>query len=208
MTRLGVAPLLPVLLAGCTVVPDLKDKTPPQLDLLVYYSAPNAPFDFTSASGILTAKKCIYVGLLFQVAVSAKDPGGISYLKITEIPSGTPTLSLLKYKATPAPDQATQTNPLGQTYPNPGTEPFNPNDVTVTYYYPDSKSGGKVHNVAELEATYGFLAGGGDWAAFLVVAYNSSLFWYELRSGIDSYFVRQAGTQASQQPGKPCVPPS
>jgi hypothetical protein len=206
MTRSGVAPSLAALLAGCTVMPDLQDKTPPQLDVLVYYSVPNAPFDFTSVSGILTANKCIYVGPLFRVAATARDPGGVSYLKITDIPTGTPVLSLQTYSASPAPGESIQTNAVGQPYPNPGTEPFNPNDLTVTYYYPDSKSGGKVHSLAELEATYGFLDGGGDVAALLVVARNSSL--AGLRSEVNSYFVRQAGAQASQQPGKPCKPPA
>lgn len=205
MSRSGAVLVLSILSAACAVTPDRQDKTPPRLDLLIYYSAPSSPLDLTSSSGILTANKCIYVGPLFRVAVSARDPGGISFIKITDVPTGSPSLSLLAFKATPPPDQATQKNALGQTYSNPGTEPFNPNDVTVTYYYPDSDSGGHVHNAADLQVTYAFVAGAGDWAALLSVARNSSI--HEVRSEINSYFLRLAGPQASQQPGKPCAVP-
>ena len=75
----------------------------------------------------------------------------------------------------------------------------------MTYFDLETKTGGPVPTVAQLEGAFTFVPGRPTYGGFLVEAWNSNPFSFHTHIG--NYFVRLAGTAASEQPGKPCQIP-
>ncbi len=145
--------------------------------------------------------KCIFVASPFLVRVMGSDPGGVARLDMSN--QGNNSLRVLNTlsKATPPPGSPTQGDPVFGTFANPGS-PFDPNanGSQLSYFDFDAQKGGPVFNVANLEATFEFVAGQPPDGVFLVEAVNAS----GLFSRIINYRIRLAGSAPSQQPGKPC----
>jgi hypothetical protein len=113
------------LLAGCQVMPDTTDTTPPLLTFSVHYQGTslNSPAVEIRTHTSTEARRCLYVNSPFLVVARAEDSGGIrsiiagpsAYFDGGLVPGSDPqdVLSL------PVPAERTVTYPDG-TYPNPG----------------------------------------------------------------------------------------
>ena len=198
---------LSLALTGCPLTPILNETTPPNLYFTVWYE--KAAHDSNSdemgpiAAFALDAHKCIYVASPFLVRVMASDPGGVAVLDVAN--QGNNSLRVLDAQtlASPAPGSPTQSDPvLGGNFSNPGS-PFGPgaNASTLTYYYPDTRTGGPVYNVATLEVAFEFVPKQPATGTLLVEARNAS----DQVSRIVDYKVMQAGDSSGQQPGQPCA---
>ncbi len=202
-----VIPLLAVslALAGCPLTPKLNETTPPTLYFTVWFQNASHNSDSDEISlvvGVANPDKCIFVASPFLVRVMGSDPGGVARLDVSN--QGNNSLRVLNTlsKATPPPGSPTQGDPVfGGTYANPGS-PYDPNGngSQLSYFDFDAQKGGPVYNVANLEATFEFVAGQPPDGVFLVEAVNAS----GVFSRIINYRVRLAGSAPSQQPGKPC----
>ncbi len=151
--------------------------------------------------GVANPDKCIFVASPFLLGVMGSDAGGVARLDVSN--QGNNSLRVLNAlsKATPPPGSPTQGDPVFGAFANPGS-PFDPNanGSQLSYFDFDAQKGGPVFDVANLEATFEFVAGQPPNGVFLVEAVNASAVF----SRIINYRVRLAGSAPSQQPGKPC----
>lgn len=204
MRRIVLAVALSLTLTGCQLTPKLNETTPPTLYFTVYYEnashASNSD-EISLVVGVANPNKCIFVASPFLVRVMGSDPGGVARLDVSN--QGNNSLRVLNAlsKATPLPGSPTQGDPIFGTFANPGS-PFDPtaNGSQLSYFDFDAQKGGPVFNVANLEATFEFVAGQPPEGVLLVEAVNAS----GLFSRIINYRIKLAGSASSQQPGKPC----
>ncbi|HKB73024.1 MAG TPA: hypothetical protein VKC82_02030 [Burkholderiales bacterium] len=195
---------LSLALTGCPLTPKLNETTPPKLYFTVWFQNASHNSDSDEISlvvGVASPNKCVFVASPFLVRVMGSDPGGVARLDMSN--QGNNSLRVLNTlsKATPPPGSPTQGDPVFGTFANPGS-PFDPNanGSQLSYFDFDAQKGGPVFNVANLEATFEFVAGQPPDGVFLVEAVNAS----GLFSRIINYRIRLAGSAPSQQPGKPC----
>jgi|SRR5690242_15575342 len=196
---------LALALAGCPLTPVLNETTPPTLYFTIWYE--NATHNSASDEIPLVvalsqdANKCIFVASPFLVRVMASDPGGVARLDVSN--RGNNSLRVLNTlsKATPPPGSPTQEDAVFGIFANPGS-PFDPNanGSQLSYFDFDAQKGGPVYNVANLEATFEFVAGQPAEGVLLAEAVNAS----GVFSRLVNYRIKQAGRAADQQPGKPC----
>jgi hypothetical protein len=204
MKRLSLVLAIPMALAGCALKPNLSDKTPPNITLTVYYQAASHA---SNSDEIRTPAddKCIFVASEFLVSVIATDPEGVARISIASPLNNSLRVLTAVTKATPPPASPVQGDSIVGTYPNPGS-PFGQNagNIRLTYFDLETKTGGPVHTVAQLEGAFEFVPGRAPFGSLLVEAWNSNAFEFQTHL---AYHVRLAGTEASEQPGKPCKLP-
>src|SRR6266849_3283323 len=205
MRRIVPAAALSLALTGCPLTPKLNETTPPTLYFTIWYE--NASHNSASDEIPLVvalgqdANRCIFVASPFLARVMASDPGGVARLDVSNQSNNSLRVLNALSKATPPPGSPTQGDPIFGSYANPGS-PFDPNanGSRVSYFDFDAQKGGPVFNVANLEATFEFVAGQPPEGVLLAEAYNAS----GVPSRLVNYRIKLAGRASNQQPGKPC----
>ena len=148
--------------------------------------------------GVANPDKCIFVASPFLLGVMGSDAGSVARLDVSN--QGNNSLRMLNAlsKATPQPGSPTQGDPVFGTFANPGS-PFDPNanGSQLSYFDFDAQKGGPVFDVANLEATFEFVAGQPPNGVFLVEAVNAS----GVFSRIINYRVKLAGSARASSPG-------